>query len=183
MTDSTVDFREGDRTRVNILEVGPRGLPSTEFFNEHPGASIVFVANESFEKYSKDLPPDANFVQSDITDYLQSDHPSIPKAGFDFILMVGVFSQPPTRQEEMSGRNLPRRLDEFIGAARNRLSDGGQLIIEDHYLGREVKILSGHLAEKLRTHGFDVVVSKDKESFLQKNLAHPDSFNLKATKV
>ena len=127
---------------VNILEIGPRQLPSTEFFDQYPNANIVFVANESFAPYHQNLPPGATTVEADVVDYLESNDPSIPPEGFDFILVVGVFSQPLALSQ-------PKHIHRFIQGVANHLKSTGALIIEYHYLGTEVKRLKNFLADKI----------------------------------
>lgn len=156
---------------VHILEIGPRMLPSIEFFDQYPGANIVFVANEGFAPYQQHLPTNATTIEADVVDYLESNHVSIPAEGFDFILAVGIFGQPESFSQ-------PGHVDRFVDGVTRHLKPGGEVIIEDHYLdASEAKHVKKFLFDKFQQAGFTVTESQE---FIKSHLAQPGSFQLRA---
>ncbi|MEK7141741.1 MAG: hypothetical protein AAB800_04355 [Patescibacteria group bacterium] len=76
---------------VSILEIGPWKRPARGYIDLHPNRHLVFVDFRQKSSELENVYPDATFVRRDILDYLDGDE-SIPKNGFDIVIMRNVLS-------------------------------------------------------------------------------------------
>src|SRR3989344_321030 len=160
--------------QTTILEVGPRQLPSVDFFRQFPSAKVVFVSLEPAEFDYQTRVPVSNYVQANALDFLTSNDPAIPSDGFDFILVCNTLGPSG---EELIARNLSK----FVPLAYSRLKPGGELIFEETY-GHVKPKEGGYITRIIDRLGFNAQFLTNPKYTLRKGNWGEGCFQIVVTK-
>ncbi|MDP1721608.1 MAG: methyltransferase domain-containing protein [Candidatus Gottesmanbacteria bacterium] len=139
---------------------------------QYANPNLVFVDFRPKSVQVEQAYPNATFVQRDILDYLDGDE-SIPKDGFDVIIMRNVLSG--ARQRVQGNPNLILQQIGHIVAQNGLLIIDETLDATDMLYGQATKAV-------LEKAGFTVSLSNDPSDYHDLSEYHEDAFHIEARK-